>query len=129
MYQVLIVEDDPDLLEIASYAFDQEGIDIIQAKDGYQGLELIETRSFDAIILDVVLPKMNGAQLLPHIRTSRFNHKTPVLIVSGYLDDKAALNLKNLGATEIIAKPHDFWALAHRIRARIAENKVRPTAS
>jgi two-component system, OmpR family, response regulator len=114
--RILIVEDEPDLLSGLARAVRDEGYAVDTAEDGEEGLYKAENWSYDAIVLDVMLPKMDGWEILRRLRKSK---KTPVLMLTAR--DRSADRVKGLdtGADDYVVKPFDLAELMARLRALI----------
>lgn len=114
--RLLIVEDEPDLLRALSRALREDGYAVDTAEDGEDGLFKATEVPYDAIILDVMLPVMDGFEVLRRLRQKS---KTPVLMLTA----KAAVNSRvaglNAGADDYLAKPFDVNELRARLRAII----------
>src|SRR5919108_1505586 len=118
---VLVVEDDRWGRKIISDILRRDGYEVIEAPDGAQAVELLEHRSFDLIISDVVMPNMDGLKLLDHIR--RIFPQTPVILMSGYLFNESGKN-SLLDNAEFLQKPFDFSVLLSMARRLIAPNPI-----
>lgn len=81
---VLIVEDDPALLELYGHAFKAAGFETFIAHDGEEGLTLIQTKLPDCVILDILMPKMNGVEVLRNMRKEEKTKAIPVLVLTNY---------------------------------------------
>ena len=107
MAKLIIVEDDPFLLSILAEKLKDAGFDIETATDGEDGLNKIRSGNFDLVLLDMVLPKIDGFKILEEIRDGKQPKKIPVIILSNLYDknniDKAIL----LGAREYIVKAYN----------------------
>ena len=107
MAKLIIIEDDPFLLSILAEKLKEAGFDIETAIDGEDGLNKIKTGSFDLVLLDMVLPKIDGFKILEELRDGSQVKKIPVIILSNLYDknniDKAIL----LGAKEYIVKAYN----------------------
>src|SRR5688572_18593301 len=114
--RILIVEDEPDLLTSLAKAIREEGNAVDTAEDGQEGLYKAESWEYDAIILDIMLPKMDGWQLLAKLRRTK---KTPVLMLTAR--DAARDRVRDLdgGADDYVIKPFDLAELTARLRALI----------
>lgn len=100
---VLVVDDDPDLVETISGLFKAFGFNAEIAMNGIEALEKMERSEFQAVLTDIRMPKMDGVTLLKKIREK--NRKTPsVMIISGY-GDYSAESLYDFGASGFFAKP------------------------
>jgi two-component system OmpR family response regulator len=114
--RILIVEDEPDLLHSLVRALREEGYAVDGAADGEDGLFKAESVEYDAIVLDVMLPKLDGWQLLSRLRASK---KTPVLMLTAR--DASSDRVMGLdgGADDYVVKPFDLPELFARLRAII----------
>ena len=114
--RLLLVEDEPDLLATLAQALREEGYAVDTAADGEDGLFKAEGAEYDAIVLDVMLPRMDGFDVLKRLRRSR---KTPVLMLTarGRVDER--VHGLNLGADDYLAKPFDLTEVFARLRALI----------
>ena len=113
--KVLVVEDDLSILTGVSMNLRKEGFDILQAQDGAQGLELAVNEQPDLVVLDIMLPALNGYEVLKELR--RRGRQTPVLVLSarGRESDKV-LGL-DLGADDYVVKPFGLAELLARVKA------------
>lgn len=102
MSKILIVEDDNFLLEMLAKASVEEGFNIEIAVDGEAGLEKIKNDSFDLVLLDLVLPKLHGLELLKKLKEE--NNTTPVIILSNLYDQESVDTATSLGAKDYIIK-------------------------
>jgi len=113
--RILIIEDERKVAQFLKKGFQAEAFAVDAAPDGAEGRRLALTGSYDAIILDLMLPKIDGMTLLDEIR--REHVETPVLILSarGEVDDR--VKGLNLGADDYLAKPFSFAEVLARVRA------------
>jgi two-component system OmpR family response regulator len=114
--RILVVEDEPDLLSSLAQALREEGYAVDTAADGEDGLFKAESSDYDALVLDVMLPKMDGWELLQSLRKTK---KTPVLMLTAR--DRSADRVRGLdsGADDYVVKPFDLPELQARLRALI----------
>jgi DNA-binding response OmpR family regulator len=113
--RVLVVEDEHKIANSIKKGLEQESYAVDAAFDGEYGFDLASTEEYDVIILDVMLPKMDGVELCNKLRGK--NIHTPILILTakGELDDK--VNGLNAGADDYLIKPFAFAELIARIKA------------
>ncbi len=114
--RILIVEDEPDLLSAVAQSLREEGYAVDEATDGETGLYKAKSSDYDAIILDLMIPRLDGISLLQRLRTLK---KTPVLILTAR--DTTADRVKGLdnGADDYLTKPFELAELLARLRALI----------
>jgi heavy metal response regulator len=113
--RILIVEDERKVALFVKKGFQAESYSVDIAADGAQGLHLALNNDYDAIILDVMLPKMNGLEVLRELRANK--DTTPVLILSVKADVENRIQGLNLGADDYLPKPFSFSEVLARVRA------------
>lgn len=121
--RVLVVEDQPDVLDAVSRTLREEGYAVDEARDGEEGLRKGLAWQYDAIVLDVMLPRLSGLEMLALLRTKQ---STPVLILSArdHLTDR----IKGLdtGADDYLIKPFSLDELLARLRSLIRRAAGQP---
>ena len=124
--RVLIVEDEPRLAEnIARSLRESAGYAVDVAADGQEGIFLAESNTYDVVLLDLMLPKMDGMQLLTRIRQA--GQHTPVLVLTARDDKESVVALLNAGADDYLTKPFDLGELLARAKALIRRGKGQPS--
>jgi len=114
--RVLVIEDEVDLLKGLARSLRAEGYAVDTASDGHTGLRKAEDTPYDAVILDVMLPGMDGWELLQSIRETK---KTPVLMLTARDGRLERIRGLDLGADDYLVKPFDLGELLARLRAII----------
>ena len=112
--KLLVVDDDPNICDILKTHFEKEGCEVLTAGDGIEGLSVFKSASPDLVLLDIMLPKMDGQQMLTEIRK---DSQKPVIMVTakGEVFDKV-LGLE-MGADDFVVKPFDLKELSARVKA------------
>src|SRR5579859_4287365 len=113
--QVLVVEDERRMAELLRPGLEEEGHSVILAMDGKEGLAIAESHSFDVIVLDVMLPGMDGFSVARKLRASR--NQTPILMLTARDATTDMVEGLNLGADDYLVKPFSFEILLARLRA------------
>jgi DNA-binding response OmpR family regulator len=113
--KLLVVEDEPRMLELLRRGFTEEGHSVVCASDGSEGWELARGYEFDAIVLDVMLPKMNGFELAERLRREQVG--TPVLMLTAKDSVPDVVRGLDVGADDYLTKPFSFNELLARLRA------------
>ncbi len=121
--RVLVVEDEPDLLDSLLKAVREDGYAADGAADGEDGLYRAEGCEYDAIILDVMLPGMDGWELLRRLRQTK---KTPVLMLTARDSVRDRVRGLDTGADDYLVKPFDLDELLARLRALIRRSASQP---
>ena len=122
MNQILLIDDDEELCELVSEYLTSEGFTTEAVHDGAGGLEKAKAEKFDLVILDVMLPKMNGFDVLRNLRQAS---KIPVLMLTARGDDMERIVGLEIGADDYLPKPFNPRELVARIRAilrRVSES-------
>ena len=109
MARVLVVEDEHDVREVYAEVIRGLGHDVAEAADGVAAVKQIDDRRPSAIVLDLQLPRMNGYDVLQHVRATDGASETPVIVVSATATGKWSLRH---GATAYLAKPFDLARLS-----------------
>jgi len=114
--RVLVVEDEPDLLGSLVKALREDGYAVDGAPDGEEGLYKAENYDYDAIVLDIMLPVIDGWELLRRLRKTK---KTPVLMLTARDAVRDRVRGLDTGADDYLVKPFDLTELLARLRALI----------
>ena len=124
--RILVVEDEPDLLRILARTLREEGYAVDEAADGEDGLFKAEGVAYDAIILDVMLPVIDGWEVLRRLRQTK---RTPVLMLTAHIKTADRVRGLNAGADDYLPKPYDTDELLARLRALIRRTGCVATTS
>lgn len=113
----LLVDDEPMLLEVVSFAIQDEGYNTVEASSVDEAIQILSTQKIDAIISDVRMPKQTGLDLLKFVK--EHYKSVPFTFMSGYseLDDATA---KKMGAKGLIPKPLDFANLRNTLKLALS---------
>ncbi len=114
--KILIVEDEKNIAMVLAYNIKKEGFDCDVAYDGETGLTMAITGSYDLILLDIMLPKMNGFEVCEKIR---YKSQVPIIFVTAKEEEKDKIFGLETGADDYVTKPFSFRELLSRIRANI----------
>lgn len=118
---VLLVEDDPEIRELLQFSLSKEGWSVLCAEDGERGLELAESADPDCIVLDLMLPGMDGFEVLRRLKASRArkgsDRMPPVIVATARGEDSDVIAGLELGALDYVVKPFSTKVLAARIRS------------
>ena len=103
--KILVVDDEPDFVELLSWVFRQEGFGVENAKDGLEALKKAQTTLPDIILLDVMLPELDGTAVCEILRQLPSTANIPIMMVTGCATDACRIVALNAGAIEYITKP------------------------
>jgi DNA-binding response OmpR family regulator len=113
--QVLVIEDERRMAQLLRQGLEEEGHSVIVAGNGKDGLAMAESHPFDAIILDVMLPEMDGFSVARKLRAAR--NQTPILMLTARDATHDVIEGLNIGADDYLVKPFSFDMLLARLRA------------
>ena len=113
--RILLIEDEKELARALAKMLSKEDYDVDTVHDGADGLNFASTGMYDLILLDVIMPKMNGFEVLSEIRRRKLN--TPVIMLTALSDESNKVQGLDIGADDYISKPFSFPELSARIRA------------
>ena len=112
--RVLVVEDDPNTLEIVELYLRRDGYEVLAARDGIEGLALSQEHSPDLVVLDLMLPKLNGMDLCQRLRQVR---NVPIIMLTAMVQEEDRLAGLEIGADDYVTKPFSPRELAARVKA------------
>lgn len=116
MYKVLIADDEAEVVELVKLYLEKDGFEVFSAGDGMTALGIVETEKLDCAILDVMMPELNGFQLLKKIREKS---DIPVIMLTARTSSSDKVLGLDLGADDYVAKPFDGLELCARVKANI----------
>ena len=125
--KLLIVEDEKSILDILSFNLKREGYDTIEAMDGETGLAMAKTVNPDLILLDVMLPKLDGFEVCRKLREE--GRSTPEIMLTAREEESDKVMGLEIGADDYITKPFSMRELLARIKANIRRSKMDESAS
>ncbi|HEY3105871.1 MAG TPA: response regulator, partial [Gaiellaceae bacterium] len=120
---VLLVEDDPSIREIATLGLSQAGFRVTTAADGREGLLHFRQSPFDLVILDVMLPTLDGYEVCRQIRA---DSRVPIIMLSAKSDTVDVVVGLELGADDYVTKPFEMAELVARARAAVRRGAAAP---
>jgi len=126
---VLLIDDDQTSLILAEGPLMEAGFDILQATDGVKALEMFEQHAPDLVIVDAIMPNMDGFEVIARIRQSEMGAHIPVLMITGLDDPDSIARAYDEGATDFLIKPVNFIILPYRVqymmRAKLTADALR----
>lgn len=120
---ILIVDDDREIAKLAEIYMRNEGYHVFQAQDGLEALNIIEQVPVDLIILDVMMPNMDGLELCKRIRV---NNQVPILMLSAKVQDMDKIIGLMTGADDYMIKPFNPLELTARVKALLRRSNYKP---
>jgi DNA-binding response OmpR family regulator len=120
MHKVLLVDDDPEIVETVSYALESAGYEVVVARDGNQGLALAERENPALMILDMMMPKRSGFLVLEKLRRE-LELPLPVIMITGNEGSRHQAYAELLGVSEYIRKPFPMDRLLDAVARLLAD--------
>ncbi len=105
-FTVLVVDDNPGILETMADILDEMNFKVSTASDGYQAIEMMKSGSFDAVMMDVRMPGIDGIETLRRIKVSKPGAK--VILMTAYASEATVLAARREGASTVLYKPIDL---------------------
>jgi len=102
--KILVVDDDPNMINLIRFYLVKDNVEIIASHDGIKALNILENQSFDLILIDMLMPRMDGRTLLNKI-VNEMNIKIPVIVVTAHGPTDVLMELIGEGAYDILQKP------------------------
>ena len=114
--KILVVDDEVGFIEVLKLRLEANGYEVVTAFDGEEALEKIKSENPDVVILDIMLPKLNGEEVCKNIRSDPVFSKTPVIMLTGKNTDVDRIVGRVIGADIYITKPFDSEQLLNAIK-------------
>lgn len=115
--KILVVDDEPDILEFLEYNLKKEGYEVFTASNGEEGLQLAEKEDPELIILDIMMPKMDGVEVCRQLRTRPKFDKTLIAFLTAREEDYSQIAALEVGGDDYITKPIRPRVFLSRVRA------------
>ncbi len=119
MSKILVVDDEKNILELVRFNLEREGYEVLMALDGAHGLELARKEKPDLIVLDVMLPGMNGLEVCQELYRDATTKSIPVIMLSARAEELDRVLGLEMGADDYVTKPFSPRELVARIKARL----------
>lgn len=123
--KILIVEDDKNISKLVKYNLDKDGYDCMTSITGEEALDILEKESIDLIVLDLMLPKMDGFEVCRRIRQDEKHKDIPVIMLTAKGQEVDRIVGLELGADDYMVKPFSPRELSLRIKAILKRGKIR----
>lgn len=116
MYRVLVCDDDTAILESIEVYLKSEGYEVLKAEDGLQAIEVLKNNDVHCIVLDIMMPKLDGLSAMAKIREE---HKFPIILLSAKGEDIDKITGLSFGADDYVTKPFNPLELVARVKSQI----------
>jgi two-component system phosphate regulon response regulator PhoB len=123
--KILIIEDEPDILEVIQYNLEREGHKVVACRNGEQGLSRIRTDNPDLVILDLMLPGMDGVEVCRQVKADPITRGIPVIMVTAKSEESDVVLGLGIGADDYISKPFSPRELVARVNVVLRRGPLR----
>jgi len=123
---ILVVEDEPDLLEAVVFALKKEGLKPVPCRDGEEALRLVKERQPDLVLLDLMLPGLDGLEVCRRLRSDEGTARIPIIMVTAKAEETDAVIGLGVGADDYVRKPFGLRELVARVRT-LLRRSAEPT--
>ena len=120
-YKILVVDDEKNIVDIIAFNLKKEGYTVIVARDGERALEAFKKESPDLVILDIMMPKIDGFEVCKRIRQ---NSNTPIIMLTAKAEELDKILGLELGADDYVTKPFSTRELMARVKANIRSRNI-----
>lgn len=119
--KILIIEDDPNMLKLLKYNMEKHGYCVVAAESGKEGLRLARQENVDLLIVDVLLPGMDGFTICRMLRYDDNYKHLPIIALTGQTSDKDKATGREVGVNVYLTKPYKLEDLLEKIRGLLGE--------
>ena len=117
--KILIIDDEPDFIEMIKMRLEANDYDVVSAPDGIQGVEVAQEQKPNLILLDVMMPGWDGYETLRQLRKSPETKQTPVIMLTAKGESKSIFKAQGMGSSDYLIKPCDAQELLSTVRKYI----------
>lgn len=125
---ILVIEDEEDIAELIRYNLEREGYRVVHAESGERGLEIVRRQRPDLVLLDLMLPGMDGLEVCKRVRADAAGAQTPIIMVTARGEEADVVTGLELGAEDYLTKPFSPRVLVARVRAVLRRRGSEPVA-
>ena len=126
MARLLIIEDEADIRELISFNLEMSGYEVEKARDGEEGLAMARSSAFDLIILDLMLPGMDGLKVCSQLKRDPDTKSVPVIMLTARSEDDDVVEGLETGADDYVTKPFSPRVLIARVKAALRRSESDP---
>lgn len=125
---ILVIEDEEDIAELIRYNLEREGYRVVHAESGERGLEIVRRQRPDLVLLDLMLPGIDGLEVCKRVRADVAGAQTPIIMVTARGEEADVVTGLELGAEDYLTKPFSPRVLVARVRAVLRRRGSEPVA-
>ncbi len=121
--KILLIDDEPEVIETVKFLLNLKNFDVVDARDGVEGLTKAKEEKPDLILLDIMLPNMNGYEVCANLKRDPETSNIPVLFLTARDDTDSVIRAHRAGADDYIVKPFSTTILFNKINRHLAARK------
>jgi len=125
--KIVVVEDEPDILELLSYSLEKEHFSVESSNNGPQGLELIQNIIPDMVLLDLMLPGMDGMEVCYRLKSNKLTQHIPIIMISAKDSESDIVLGLGIGADDYVTKPFSTRELIARVKTVLRSKNAKKT--
>jgi len=123
--KIVVIEDEPDILEVIQYNLQREGYDVVSSMSGEDGLEKIEKGNPQLVVLDLMLPEIDGIELCRKLKSDPLTQSIPIIMVTAKGEESDIVLGLGVGADDYVTKPFSPKELVARVKAVLRRSQAR----
>lgn len=125
MKKILIADDEEDIVKLVSLYLESDNYELFCAYDGYEAKEILEKKDIDLAIIDIMMPKINGYELIKHIRdkNNKYEKYIPIIVISAKVNLSDRILGLDLGADDYLTKPFEPLELVAKVKGEFRRNE------
>ena len=124
MSKILVIEDEELMIKALEFRLKKDGFEVSLARDGAQGIEMLEKESYDLVITDIMMPFVSGLEVVSHIKSNPSLRDTPVIVLSSIGLERVIMEAFEMGVDDFITKPFNLGELVIRVKKFVRQNNV-----
>ncbi|MGV8083483.1 MAG: LytR/AlgR family response regulator transcription factor [Coriobacteriia bacterium] len=129
LIDVLVVDDDTEIVEMARMGLEAEGMRVFGATDGAEAIDVLARQHIDVVVLDIMMPRVDGWMTLMDIRSNPLTARLPVIILSAKTEELAKILAFRQGVQQYVCKPFSVAELAARIQSLVQNGRLMPASA
>ncbi|MGB9597307.1 MAG: response regulator transcription factor [Candidatus Poribacteria bacterium] len=114
-YKILIVDDEPDIVETLSFMLQARNFDVVTASDGLEALSKVKSERPDLVLLDIMMPGMDGYDVCVKLKTDKETKNIPIVMLTARGENEAVIRAHKSGANDYIVKPFTLPTLVNKL--------------
>ena len=124
MAKVLVIEDEELMIKALEFRLKKDGYEVYLARDGSQGIEMLNSSTYDLVITDIMMPFVSGLEVVNYIKSHPIMKDTPVIVLSSIGLERVVTEAFELGAEDFMTKPFNLGELVVRVKKFVRQTNV-----